>query len=229
MARIRTFKPEFFTSEDIVELSPLARLLYMALWCEADREGRLEWKPKTFKIRYLPMDNCDIDALCREILERKLVVLYGDGLAYIPTFLLHQHINPRESKSVLPEPKNTTRRARVSHASAREDDAQGGKEGKGRERNTTREDASRRVVLEPPTLEEAKAYALEHWGLNSTFAADFIRDNAAKDWRDKAGKPYENWKLVMSTWVRTLKKNGDLSRYAHKVDTSIEEARRLAR
>ena len=41
MARIRTIKPDFFTSEDIVGLTPEARLLYIALWCEADREGRL--------------------------------------------------------------------------------------------------------------------------------------------------------------------------------------------
>ena len=51
MARIRTIKPEFFTSEDIVALSPLARLLFIALWCEADREGRLVWKPT---IRAIP-------------------------------------------------------------------------------------------------------------------------------------------------------------------------------
>jgi hypothetical protein len=68
MARIRTIKPEFFTSEDIVSLTPMARLFYVALWCEADREGRLEWKPRTFKIRYFPADDLNIDALCDEIL-----------------------------------------------------------------------------------------------------------------------------------------------------------------
>ena len=93
MARIRTIKPEFFTSEDIVEIDPLASLLYIALWCEADKEGRLIWKPKTFKMRYLPADSCDIDALCDALLTRQLVVLYGDGLAVIPTFREHQHIN----------------------------------------------------------------------------------------------------------------------------------------
>ena len=97
MARIRTIKPEFFTSEDIVSLSPMARLLYVALWCEADREGRLVWKPKTFKLRYLPADDCDVTALCDEIVARGLVKLYGDGLAYVPAFADHQHINPRES------------------------------------------------------------------------------------------------------------------------------------
>ena len=43
------------------------------------------------------------------------VVLYGDGLAHIPTFLDHQHINPRESQSTLPSPHET---ARVDDASS---------------------------------------------------------------------------------------------------------------
>jgi hypothetical protein len=134
MARIRTIKPEFFTSEDIVGLSPLARLLYVALWCEADKEGRLVWKPATFKLRYLPGDSVDVVALCKELTDGKLVILYGEGYAYIPSFKAHQHINPRESQSQLPDP-SATRGARVGTRQPRASDAQGGREGKGREGN----------------------------------------------------------------------------------------------
>lgn len=137
MARIRTIKPEFFTSEDIVALSPLARLLYIAIWCEADKEGRMAWKPRTFKMRYLPADDCDIDALARELVASGLVRLYGDGLAYIPSFSRHQHINPRESASVLPGPHPCPRvddaSPRVTDPPAPASDAQGGREGKGKE------------------------------------------------------------------------------------------------
>ena len=138
MARIRTIKPEFFTSEDIVSLSPLARLLYIALWCEADREGRLLWKPRTFKMRYLPADDCAVEALCQELVTAQLVKLYGEGLAYIPKFGLHQHLNPREAASSLTDPHaSLTRQPRVKHATVtvktRDSDAQGGREGKGKE------------------------------------------------------------------------------------------------
>lgn len=134
MARIRTIKPEFFTSEDIVGLTPLARLLYIALWCEADKEGRMVWKPKTFKMRYLPGDDCSIDDLCAEILKAKLVALYSDAYAFIPAFKSHQHINPRESDSQLPEPDaKTTRAPRVSTRHSPDSDAQVGREGKGKE------------------------------------------------------------------------------------------------
>lgn len=140
MARIRTIKPDFFTSEDIVALSPLARLLYIALWCECDREGRLTWRPKTFKLRYLPHDDCDIEQLCVELLSRHLVVRYGDGghHAYVPTFLEHQHVNPREQASNLPVPpvdKSTSHEASVTSADASNPDlhVQVGRERKGKE------------------------------------------------------------------------------------------------
>jgi hypothetical protein len=112
MARIRTIKPEFFTSEDIVSRTPLARILYIALWCEADREGRMEWKPKTIKLRYLPGDDCDVSILAQELIDAEMLVLYqADGVLYaaIPSFTKHQIINNREAPSKIPP--------RVDHAS----------------------------------------------------------------------------------------------------------------
>lgn len=125
MARIRTIKPEFFTSEDIVSLSPLARLFYVSLWCEADRDGRLEWKPRTFKLRYLPGDNCDVDVLGSELTSAGLVVLYeaeGKVYAEIPSFTKHQIINNREAESIIP--------ARVKHASTTRESGKEGRKGK---------------------------------------------------------------------------------------------------
>jgi hypothetical protein len=65
--RIRTIKPGFFTHEEIAELSPLARLLFIGLWCMADVAGRLEDRPKRIKIEILPYDKADADALLNEI------------------------------------------------------------------------------------------------------------------------------------------------------------------
>jgi hypothetical protein len=172
MARIRTVKPEFFTSEDIVSLSPLARLLYIAIWCEADKEGRLVWKPLTFKLRYFPADNCDIKALCDEIVTAGMVQLYGNGYAVVPTFKAHQHINPRESASQLPDPDaSTTRQPRVGTRQPRDSDAQGGREGKGKEGDIR--DASRD---EPPGF------------------ADFWKTWPDTDRKQAKGKCLEAWK-----------------------------------
>jgi len=127
MARIRSIKPEFFTSYDIVSLTPLSRLFYVSLWCEADREGRLNWNVKTLKMRYFPADNCDIQEMADELVNAGLIVIYevdGKQYAEIPSFGHHQVINNREAESVLP-PRVKDACKRVS--------GEGRKEGKGRE------------------------------------------------------------------------------------------------
>lgn len=123
MARIRTIKPEFFTSDDVCALSPLARLLYVGLWCEADREGRLVWLPGVLKRRYLPDDDCDIEAVADELTVRGLVVPYGGRFAHIPTFTRHQHVNVREAASKLPAPPGELQPGREGN----------GREGEGKE------------------------------------------------------------------------------------------------
>lgn len=131
MARIRTIKPEFFTSDDICALSPLARLLYVGLWCEADREGRLVWSPGVLKRRYLPDDACDFAVLAGELTGRGLIVLYGDGCAHIPSFARHQHIGPREAQSRLPAPSGEMRPPSGESRQGRESEGEG-KEGEGK-------------------------------------------------------------------------------------------------
>jgi hypothetical protein len=155
MARIRTVKPDYFSSRDIVRLSPLARLLYIGLWCEADRDGRLRYEPETFKYRYLPGDNCDVAGIVGELLAGGLVVLYGDGLAHIPTFKRHQVINGKEAPSILPAPPQ----ARVTEIDPRVTDAcltrPGGKErkeGKGKE-GKGEEDTPPLVLVPTPTFD----------------------------------------------------------------------------
>lgn len=210
MARIRTIKPEFFTSEDIVELSAFARLLYISTWCEADREGRFVWKPKTFKIRYFPADDIDINVLCNEILYRKLVVLYGEGLAYIPQFIRHQHINPRETASDLPDP--VEKKSRVEHASSTREnasltvsDVQGGRK-EGKEYNNA---SSTRIYFESfweaYPKKKAKGDAEKAWTTikpNEHLADQILqavqRAKTSDQWRREAGQfiPYP------ATWLR---------------------------
>jgi hypothetical protein len=132
MARIRTIKPEFFSSEDIASMSPLARLFYVSMWCEADREGRFEWKPGTFKLRYFAADNVNLVELSSELIERGLIVLYevdGKQYAEIPTFKEHQVINNRESDSLIPS------RVKVACVRVEAEGKEGrkGREGKGKE------------------------------------------------------------------------------------------------
>jgi hypothetical protein len=109
MARSRNLKPDFFTNEILAEIDPLGRLLFEGLWCIADREGRLEDRPKKIKAEVLPYDNCDIDFLLQELAKRNFIIRYvvnGGKYIWLPTFKKHQNPHPKEAKSIIPEFKN---------------------------------------------------------------------------------------------------------------------------
>lgn len=136
MARIRTIKPEFFTNAKVLKLTPLARLFYVSLWCEADRLGRLKWDAETLKYRYLPKDDVEVEDLGAELVKAKLIRLYainGDTYADIPGFIEHQVINNRESESSIPPYSDD---ACVTRESG-DTDAAYGKEGRKGKEGTT--------------------------------------------------------------------------------------------
>jgi len=107
MARSRNLKPGFFTNDLLAEVPPLGRLLFAGLWTLADREGRLEDRPKRIKAQLFPYDDCDVDALLRELAKRQFIQRYQvDGLRIIQvtTWCKHQNPHIKEPESTLPAP-----------------------------------------------------------------------------------------------------------------------------
>lgn len=107
MARSRTIKPGFFQNEDLAECSPEARLLFAGLWTLADRDGRLEYRPKRIKASLFPFDAVDVHCLAVELHGKKFLVMYEvDGVQYIeiPGFKKHQRPHPKEPSLHLPQP-----------------------------------------------------------------------------------------------------------------------------
>lgn len=107
MARARNIKPSFFTNDELAELPALGRLLFIALWTMADREGRLEDRPKRIKAEALPYDECDADALLSALAERAFIVRYEvDGARFIQVVNFAKHQNPhvKEAPSSIPAP-----------------------------------------------------------------------------------------------------------------------------
>lgn len=105
MARKRDIHPGFFKNEYIAELDPLARLLLIGMWTIADREGRLEDRPKKIKMEVLAGDDCNADELVATIAEKGFITRYeADGSKYIQ--IVHwdkyQHVHPKETPSVIP-------------------------------------------------------------------------------------------------------------------------------
>lgn len=113
MARIRTIKPEFFQHDGLGHLSVAHRLLYVGLWCQADREGRLPDRPARIRVAILPYDSlqdADVDAMLWDLAEHgeRFIVRYTDstGKPYIaiPTFSQHQRPHPKDAESKIPDP-----------------------------------------------------------------------------------------------------------------------------
>jgi hypothetical protein len=105
MARSRNIKPGFFINDKLAEINPLGRLLFAGLWTIADREGRLEDRPKKIKAEILPYDDCDIDKLLTDLNSANFIIRYSvDEEAYIQiiNFNLHQNPHKNETNSVIP-------------------------------------------------------------------------------------------------------------------------------
>lgn len=108
MARIRSIKPEFWTSAQVMECSPIARLMFIGMWTFADDAGRFAYSEKTLKAQIFPSDDFSTDDIRRMIVELSsngLLLIYEfSGQKYVQiTGWQHQKIDrPRESK--IPRP-----------------------------------------------------------------------------------------------------------------------------
>lgn len=105
MARARNIKPGIMENEDLADLAPVARLLFIYLWMLADREGRLEDRPRKIKAKALPYDEVDANELLDDLKDAGFIARYevkGQRYIQILTFLKHQKPHSNEIESNLP-------------------------------------------------------------------------------------------------------------------------------
>lgn len=80
MARIRSIKPEFWSSEQVMECSPTARLLFIGLWNFCDDAGNHSLSVRTIKAEIFPGDDIDstsIRGMLDELSSNGLIVFYS--------------------------------------------------------------------------------------------------------------------------------------------------------
>ena len=103
--RARDIKPGLYKNEYLAECSFQARYLFPGLWMLADREGRLEDRPKKIKAELFPYDDVDINALLGELVKYGFIARYEiDGACYIEVlnFTKHQRPHSNETPSSIP-------------------------------------------------------------------------------------------------------------------------------
>jgi hypothetical protein len=105
VARARNIKPGFCRNEDLAECDVWARLCFALLPMLADREGRLEDRPKKIKGELFPFDSIEVEPLLTQLEKWGMVARYTvDGVALIQilAFAKHQTPHHREVPSTLP-------------------------------------------------------------------------------------------------------------------------------
>lgn len=238
MARARTIKPGFFTNADLVECEPLARLLFAGLWCEADRRGILEDRPKTLKIKILPGDNCDVDGLLIDLEQAGFIRRYtedGQRCILILNFGKHQNPHRDEKASMLPAPcqhsANTVLTPDQSGLlpitdsllpiTQQVEDA-----------NAPKNPKRATAISEDFTVTDE----MRSWAEGKGFAANVIAEQTDrfKDHFIGNGKPMKDWPAAWRNWMRNSpafaggRNNGSppIARTAEEIDSAMAAARK---
>lgn len=111
MPRIRTIKPEFWSSPGVARMSPLARLTFIGMWNWADDAGRGTYNPRELMGFIFPLDEemtvADFRALCAEIRAHVAVDFFevaGRHYYEISSWKKHQSKHAKFDASKYPAP-----------------------------------------------------------------------------------------------------------------------------
>ena len=212
MARIRTIKPEFWGDYRMAqELSRDERLFYVALWNQADDEGRFLAHPRRLLGAVFPYDE-DITAkhvrgwLDKLAATGRLTIyeVNGEPYAQLTHFSKHQKIN-RPQPSRIPPPDGMEDSWNV-HGTfmERSSPERKGMEGNGSDDAPTSGAPSRKERKPKKTpMPEGWEPNEKHRELARREGRDFDRE--VFKFRDKAGANayrYADWDKAFSSWLR---------------------------
>lgn len=102
MAHVRHIKPEYAVHEGVCQMSIDARYAHQNSWCHADKNGNFEWKPRSLKLKVMPFDEVNFEALMLQWVKFGFCVRYevdGQQYGHFPNWEKHQFIGNREKES----------------------------------------------------------------------------------------------------------------------------------
>jgi len=108
MGRRRIVSPEFFLHERLAKVSHTARLLFVSLWCQADRDGRLRNLPMLIHAEAFPHEpEIDLSACLAELEAGGFLLRYtasDRAFLAIPSWQRWQNPHRNERASSCPAP-----------------------------------------------------------------------------------------------------------------------------
>jgi hypothetical protein len=237
MARIRTVKPEFWTDEQVMELSPLARLLFIGMWNFCDDRGVHPASTKTLKAEVFPADDITADqigGLVTEMIRQGLLSEFeAQGRRWWAVTGWHHQMINRPSTSKYPAPPTKSGADSGSaHGELNEDSVSthgglpAGREGKGEE---GREEQTLPQVPEvggasppaPPPPSRLGTRLDPDWELPAPWCLwarqqrpdldiTAVADRFRDHWLSKPGKDGRkaDWEATWRNWIRRENGNG---------------------
>jgi hypothetical protein len=217
--RIRSIKPAFFLNEQVAALPFHWRLLFVGLWTQADREGRLEDRPVRLKAMLFPYDDLDVNDGLGCLVNAGLITRYEGNtqrLIAIPTWVKHQQPNVKEAQSEYPPPvtKAHNHRALTMQASQEGKGAGAGKEqeGNGMDIAALRANFDRFWAVYPRKVGKDAAFSVwqrRHPDVEVILAAVQAQ---APLWDDPKFIPHPRTWLSQGRWLDELPVNGGIPR-----------------
>lgn len=226
MARIRSIKPEFFVSEQVADVSPTCRLLFVGMWLFCDDAGIHPASPRQLKMEIFPGDPISVDEVASMVADLVRVGLLMEYEAELKKYWRvtgwhHQKIE--RPRFVHPQPNSTTSRRQVDDRSTtprsprvRAGSDRTGPETIGRDKSSAR--SGDRFV--PPSVEDVKTYS-EAAGL-ALDAGKFVDFYTAKGW--KVGRnPMKDWRAAARNasrdgWAKAGASGGEMSADEYRRD-----------
>lgn len=207
MARIRTIKPEFWTSEQVMECSAMARLLFIGIWNFCDDAGNHPMSPKTIKALVFPGDDITaqaVDGLLAELVANRLITLYeAASKQYLHVNgWHHQKIDrPTVKHPDFVEPSPTDRRDMGEGSSSDGRALTPGREGKGSNTHSPREPFAMFLEWVPDQV-QLEAYAKRSGVPIAEFSkkatAQFVVHHDAKG----LAKTESQWIAELVGWIK---------------------------
>ena len=208
MGRIRSIKPELPLDEELAELGFAARYFFINLWCQCDKAGRCEDRPKKLQAQILPWDKIDAEKLLSELCPKFIVRYQIDGRRFIQvrTWEKNQRPLPQEKESVIPPATEKDLEYNKGNTKVIPRTLWKGVIGSGRESlEGEREGGGSRRIFIPPSLEEVRAYCQEQ--KNGVDPEAFLAHYTTVGWVYGRNKiPVKCWKSCVTTWKKNQKR-----------------------
>jgi len=211
MARARNIKPSLFKNEVLGEADPLLTILFQGLWCLADRDGRLEDRPKRIKAEIFPYREIpDFNGYLTELERLGFIDRYETEKApviQVINFAKHQSPHKTEKPSELPAKPAT---AQVTCKAPLNNGSITVKESLIPDSlipdSLIPEDVGQnRTRFVPPTVQQVTDYMSTIPG--SLDADRFVDFYASKGWMVGKNK-MKDWRAAVRTWAQRERENG---------------------